>query len=156
MSEKTLAMLVLERQKVPYAVYLYDDNLRDAEAVAQDIGLDPSEVFKTLVVTRPSGKPYLVMIPANRQLDLKKFAREVGEKKVRMAGHREVEDLTGLQVGGISALALLNRNFVICLDSDANDHERICVSAGRRGLQLRVPVADLVKVTGARMVFASR
>jgi Cys-tRNA(Pro)/Cys-tRNA(Cys) deacylase len=152
MTEKTLAMRLLEGKKIPYQVVPYDDQLRDASEIARQIDAQPGSVFKTLVVTRPVGKPFLVMVAADRQLDLKRMAREVGEKKVSMASHREAEELTGLQVGGISALALLNRGFVICADAGIQAHESVYVSAGKRGLQLKLPSAGLVRATGARII----
>jgi Cys-tRNA(Pro)/Cys-tRNA(Cys) deacylase len=91
------------------------------------------------------------MIPSNRQLDLKKLASAVGQKKVQMGTQREAEQLTGLQVGGISPLALLNRGFDILLDDAALDQSRICISAGERGLQIRLALNDLIKATGARV-----
>ena len=156
MSEKTLAMLVLDGQKVSYRVSRYPSSLRDAEEIALQIGVDPGQVFKTLVVTRPTGKPFLVILAADKQLDLKKMARAVGEKKVKMASQREAEKMTGLRVGGISALALLNRGFVICMDSDAKNYDRIYVSAGKRGIQLELPVDDLMRVTSSRLMSVSR
>ena len=150
--EKTLAMKVLEGKKVVYEAVTYPDTERDAGAVAQALGVSPSQVFKTLVVTRPSGKPLLVMLPADRQLDLKQLAQAVGEKKLKMAAHREAEALTGLQVGGISALALLYRPFVMYLDTAAQKYEHIYISAGKRGINLKVGVKDLMKVTKARWV----
>jgi len=66
--------------------------------------------------------------------------------------HREAETLTGLQVGGISAVALLNKGFVVYIDRSAGGDERVCVSAGKRGLQLRLAAADLIQLTNARPV----
>ena len=152
MSEKTLAMLVLDGQKVTYRVLRYDTTLRDAEEIAHQIDVEPGQVFKTLVLTRPAGKPFLVMIAADKQLNLKNMARNAGEKKVKMASQRDAEQMTGLQVGGISALALLNRGFSICLDTSARDYETIYISAGKRGVQLEVPVDDLIRITAARLV----
>jgi Cys-tRNA(Pro)/Cys-tRNA(Cys) deacylase len=154
MTEKTLAMRLLEGKKIPYQLVAYDDQLRDASEIARQIGVQPGTVFKTLVVTRSAGKPFLVMVAADKQLDLKRMAREVGEKKVSMASHREAEDLTGLQVGGISALALLNKGFVICADVGIKAHESVYISAGKRGLQLQVPSAALLRLTRARIISA--
>lgn len=156
-TQKTIAMKLLEGKNVPYESYSYPSQLRDAEQVAASLNLPPDQVFKTLVVPRPKpGKPMLIMVPAGRQLDLKKLAKAVGEKKLKMATHREAERLTGLQVGGISALALLNRGFDTYLDETALEHDQIIISAGQRGLQISLAVADLIKVTGAREVDASR
>ncbi|HEX6385203.1 MAG TPA: aminoacyl-tRNA deacylase [Anaerolineae bacterium] len=152
MQKKTLAMKVLEGKRVPFEVVPYPVEMRDAEAIAAELGVPAGQLFKTLVVpgTGPSVKSMLVMIPADRQLDLKKLAKAVGVKKLKMASHQEAEALTGLQVGGISALALLNRGFAVYLDTSACQYEQIYVSAGERGLDVKVPVADLVKVTKAR------
>ncbi len=155
MTEKTLAMRLLEGKKVPYQAVAYDDQLRDAEEIARQIDAEPGSVFKTLVVTRPAGKPFLVLVAADKQLNLKRMAKAVGEKKVSMASHREAEELTGLQVGGISPLALINRGFTVCADAGIQEHEIVYVSAGKRGLQLRLPSAALLKLTGARLISAA-
>ncbi|UCC53755.1 MAG: aminoacyl-tRNA deacylase [Anaerolineaceae bacterium] len=155
--KKTLAMKVLEGKKVDHESYAYPESIRDAQEVAAALGMPAGQVFKTLVVSRPQpGKPMLVMIPADRQLDLKKLARAVKEKKLKMASHREAERLTGLQVGGISALALLNRGFDIYLDKTAAAYDWVVVSAGQRGLQIKLAVTDLASVTRSSAVNASR
>jgi Cys-tRNA(Pro)/Cys-tRNA(Cys) deacylase len=152
MTHKTLAMKLLEGKKIAYEVVTYPENERDAAVLTDYFAVPAGQVFKTLVVVRPSAKPILVMLGADRQLDLKKLAQVVGEKKLKMASHQEAEALTGLQVGGISALALLNRGFLILLDQGAQQYDHIYVSAGQKGLNLKVPRADLVKITGARYV----
>jgi Cys-tRNA(Pro)/Cys-tRNA(Cys) deacylase len=150
MMNKTLAMRVLEGRKVAYQVASYPESERDATVIARHFGVPAGQVFKTLVITRAPAKPVLALVGADSQLDLKKLARVLGEKKLKLAGHSEAEAVTGLQVGGISPLALLNRGFVILIDQSARQYEEVYVSAGRRGLNLRLPVAGLVKVTGAR------
>jgi Cys-tRNA(Pro)/Cys-tRNA(Cys) deacylase len=79
----------------------------------------------------------------------------VDEKKVRMASHNEAEALTGLQVGGISALALLNRPFDVFIDHPASELPHLLVSAGKRGINLRLAVRDLIRVTRARIIEAT-
>lgn len=154
MTEKTQAMRALDGKRVSYDVLAYPDDMRDAEEIALILDLEPEEVFKTLVVLppEPGKKPLLVMIPADTQLDLKKLASAVGAKKLKMATHREAEQLTGLQVGGISAVALLNKPFVVLIDASVLNVRRICISAGKRGLQLRLAPDDLIKLTNARPV----
>ena len=155
--QKTIAIKLLEGKKVKHEVFSYPDHMRDAEEIAVELGIPAGQVFKTLVVLPPgtagrAAKPLLVMLPADRQLSLKKLARSVDAKKLQMATHTEAEKMTGLQVGGISALALLNRGFAVYLDESARNYEQIFVSAGQRGLDIKLAVADLVKVTGARFV----
>jgi len=130
--------------------------MRDAEEIAALLGLPPAQLFKTLVVLRPDkGKPILVMIPANQQLDLKKVAQVAGEKKLTMASHAEAEAITRLQVGGISALALLNRGFDIFIDDSALAFEQIYVSGGQRGLDVKIKTTDLIGITDARPIAAT-
>jgi len=155
MAEKTNAMRVLEARKVRYEVFTFSPEIHSADEVAEALGLPPDEVYKTLVVLRPKGKPMLIMVAADKELDLKKVAQAVGEKKVRMALHREAEELTGLQVGGISALALLGRPFDIFVDRPATERSHVLVSAGQRGVDLRVAVPDLIRVTRARVIDAT-
>ena len=83
---------------------------------------------------------------------LKKLARQIGEKKVKLAAHNQAEQMTGLKVGGISPLALLNKGFVNLLDSSATNHKTVCISAGKRGLNLEMNVADLKEVLDAVLV----
>jgi Cys-tRNA(Pro)/Cys-tRNA(Cys) deacylase len=153
---RTNSMRLLDANKVAYEVVTFSPDLHSAVEVAEATGLDPDTVYKTLVVQRPRGKPLLVMVAADKQIDLHVLAASVGEKKLSMASHHDAEVLTGLQVGGISALALLNRGFDVCLDRAALGLDRILVSAGRRGIDLSLAVADLVRVTGARWVDAAK
>jgi Cys-tRNA(Pro)/Cys-tRNA(Cys) deacylase len=142
---------------VNFETTTFPDTMRDAEEIAAFLGLPPAQLFKTLVIVSPDnkGKQYLVIIAANQQLDLKQFAKAVAEKKLVMASHDQAEKLTGLQVGGISALALKNKNFKIYLDESAQQFEQIYVSGGKRGLDVKLAVTDLVQITGAAFVNAA-
>ncbi len=155
---KTNAMRALDARKIPYELFSFSDDIRSADGVAATLGIPEAEVFKTLVVLPEArGKrPMLVMLPASTELDLRTFARAVGEKSVRMATQREAEQLTGLKVGGISALALIGKPFTVYLDASATALDRLYVSGGQRGLDLRLRVADLIAVTGATLVDAGR
>ena len=150
--QKTQAMRLLEGKDVPYETVTYPPEERDATEVARHLGVPAAQVFKTLVVVRERGKPFLAMVPADQQLDLKKMAKEVGEKKVQLASQEEAEHLTRLQVGGISALMLINRGFDIVLDESAHVFESIFISAGQKGINIKVPVEGLISVTGASIL----
>ncbi len=157
MPPKLNSMRLLEQHKIPYEVIEYPDDMRDAEEIAEVIGVPPHLVYKTLIVEPESGgKPMLVMIAANRRLDLKKLAQAAGHKKVRMAAHKDAEALTGLKVGGISALALSQKNWSIFLDQPATEHEHILISGGQRGIDLRVPTRALITVVRARVADVGR
>lgn len=152
MAEKLNSMRMLTQQKIEYVVREFPDTIHSADGVADHVGLPRDMVYKTLVVLPTKGKPLLVMVAGSRELNLKKLAKAIGQKKVQMAPKKEAEKLTGLQTGGISALALLNKNFPVYLDQPALELERILVSAGKRGINLELPVQDLIRVTRAKVV----
>ena len=152
MATKLNSMRLLEKHGVPYEVVEYPDTIRDAEEIAERLGVPAHMVYKTLVVqSAAGGKPFLVMLAANRRLDLKAMAKAAGQKKVQMAAHKDAERETGLKVGGISALALMHKNWAVYIDRPATQLEHILISAGQRGMQLRVPVAALIQIVGARV-----
>ena len=155
MAEKTNAMRMLEARKIPFETYTFDPDIHSAEGVAEALGLPAHQVYKTLVVVPQQGKPLLVLVSGDRELDLKLLARAVGEKKLSMASYKEAESLTGLQVGGISALALINRGFDVYIDRPATELSHILVSAGCRGINLKLSVKDLIRITRARVIEAT-
>lgn len=153
MAEKLNSMRILDQHKIPYELVTFPDTMRDAEEIAEVLGIPPHMVYKTLVVQAASGgKPFIVMLASDKQLDLKRMASAAGHKKVALVAHKEAERLTGLQVGGISALALLHKNWEIYIDHAATEFEHILVSAGRRGLDLRVPSLALIQLLHAKIV----
>ena len=155
MADKNNAMRMLESRGVPYETYTFPPETHSAEGVALVVGLPASQVYKTLVVVRKQGKPLLVMIAGDQELDLKRLATAVGKKKLGMASYKEAESLTGLEVGGISALALLNQGFDVYIDRAATRFKRVLVSAGRRGINLGITVEDLTRVTKAKVIECS-
>ena len=146
-------MRLLEASRIPYEVFHYDSRIRDAQQVAESVGLPEWTVFKTLVVKVPSSKkPILVMLPSNTALNLKALAKSLGEKKVALASQADAEKMTGLQVGGISAVALMQKNWDVYLDQRSSELEHIVISAGQRGLQLRVAARALTRLLGCKMI----
>src|SRR5207248_11271785 len=95
------------------------------------------------------------MIPADRELDLRQVARAVNAKSAHMASQREAEQLTGLKVGGISPLALLDKHFEAYLDASGTELDALYISGGQRGVTLRLAVADLLNITKARIIPAT-
>jgi Cys-tRNA(Pro)/Cys-tRNA(Cys) deacylase len=153
-TDKTNAMRVLEQHDISYVAHTYHREAEGAPAAADAMGISRDRVYKTLVVmpqTLSKSSPLLVMLRGDYELSLKKLAAALGVKRCRMATKREAESLTGLQTGGIGALALLNKPYPCILDADAARHERICVNGGRRGLNLELAVRDLVRITQAQM-----
>ena len=152
MTKKTAVTRFLTGKKVKHRVFSYSPEMTDSTQVAQSLGIPAKQVYKTLVAYETPKKRFLVMIPSKGQLDLKKLAKAVQAKKVRLATHREAESWTRLKVGGISVLALLNRGFKIFLDESAKMLEQVVVSAGERGTNVQLPVADLLKLTNGRFI----
>lgn len=152
---KTLAMRILEGQHILYEPLYYDvvDHLSAAE-VAAAVGLPPAQTFKTLVAlpVTPGAKPVLAMLPADAQLDLKKLAATTGEKKIQMAVQREAERLTGLEKGGISPLALLDKGWPVFVDETVILFDRIEMSAGKKGVGVLVPVEPVLALLKAVVV----
>ena len=155
MAKKLHSMRFLEAQGVGYTVLSFPDTIHSAVGVAAYCGVPPAHVYKTLVIVVSQGKAALVLIAADSEIQLKRLAQELGEKKLRMATQKEAEGWTGLQVGGISALALSHRAFPVYIDRAAAALAEIIVSAGQRGVDVCLTVADLVRVTGATFVEAT-
>jgi len=145
---------LLEARKISYTVFEFSPEKHSAEETAALLGVPENHVYKTLVVLRETKgkKPLLVMVPGGQELDIKKLAASLGEKKLKMATQKEAETLTGLLTGGISALALLNKGFEICLERAAENLDFIYVSAGQRGADIRLAPRDLAAITGCRWV----
>lgn len=146
----------LDSKKVKYQAFELPAEKLGAQESARLLNVPASQVFKTIVVlrTRP-GKPILAVVPGDHEVDLKLLAAEAGEKKLQVSTQAEAEKLTGLLTGGISPLALINRGFQIWLDTSASTYDEIHISGGQRGLNVRLPVSDLVKLTGARLAMIS-
>ncbi len=152
MTHKTNVIRLLEQRRIPYTAYELPPEKLGAQETARLLGVPPEIVFKTIVVVRPrGGKPILAIVPGDREVNLKAVAKAVGEKKVQLPTQDEAERLTGLQAGGISPLALLQRGFQMLLDESAAHHENIHISGGQRGLNIRLPVKALLHLTGAHL-----
>jgi Cys-tRNA(Pro)/Cys-tRNA(Cys) deacylase len=147
----------LDSHKVSYLAFETPTEKMGAHETAEFLRVPPEIVFKTIVVTREKPKkPLLVVIPGPNVVDLKGLAAFLGEKKVFLPTEREAEELTGLQAGGISPLALINRGFQVVIDSAAQNYHEIHISGGQRGLNIKLPVADLINLTKARLAPVSR
>ena len=150
--EKTNVMRILEQKKVPYGSYSYvnTDALSGAE-VAKALNQNPEQVFKTLVTIGHSKTNYVFLVPVEKELDLKKAAKAVGEKSIQMIPAKELLPLTGYVHGGCSPIGM-KKQFPTYLHASATGFERITVSAGVRGAQLLLTVSDLLLFVEAKCV----
>jgi Cys-tRNA(Pro)/Cys-tRNA(Cys) deacylase len=146
---------LLDSKKIPYQAFELPAEKLGAHETARLLGVDPELVYKTIVITRPKGKPILVVIPGPNRVDLKLLASMLSEKKVNLPTEREAEALTGLQAGGISPLALVNKGFQVVIDSTAKSKAEVHVSGGQRGLNIRLPVEALAELTHAHFAEVS-
>jgi len=147
---------MLEAKKIPFTALELPEEKLGAIETARQLGVENYLIYKTIVVLREKpGKPMLVVVPGGSKVDLKRVAAVVGEKKVHVPPQREAEALTGLQAGGISPLALINKGFQVFLDAGAQKMEQIHISGGQRGLIIRLPVKALVDLTHARFAEVS-
>lgn len=140
----------LENRKVPYTVFNLPAMKLGGIETARLLDAPPEIVFKSIVILRKGpGKPILAVVPGEFDVNLKKLAKAVGEKKVVPATQKEAERITKLQVGGISPLALINRGFQIVIHETVEEYDLVHVSGGERGLNIRLPANDLVHLTNA-------
>jgi Cys-tRNA(Pro)/Cys-tRNA(Cys) deacylase len=154
----TPALQAADRAGVAYEVLEYAHRA-DAESygleAAAALGMPPELIFKTLV-TRVDGRTLVVaLVPVNRELDLKALAAAVGGKRAEMAPIAQAERATGYVAGGISPLGQRKRLPTV-IDESVLALERLCVSAGRRGLQIRLSREDLIALTGATVARLAR
>ena len=145
---KTNVMRTLEQKKIPYTAHSYPhgDEAVDGVTVARLTGQDPARVFKTLVTRSASKKLYVFVIPAAKELDLKKAAKAAGEKSVAMLHVSEINALTGYVRGGCSPVGM-KKLYPTLLDRSAADKETILVSAGKIGAQAELAPDALIRIT---------
>jgi Cys-tRNA(Pro)/Cys-tRNA(Cys) deacylase len=157
MSIATNVTRLLDARKIPYTAYETPAEKLGALETARFLNVEAASVFKTIVITREKPKkPLLVVVPGNAEVDLKLLAAALGEKKVYLPTEREAEQLTGLQAGGISPLALINKGFQVVIDSSAQARGEIHISGGQRGLNIKLPVDALAKLVNARFAEVCR
>lgn len=149
MSKNNVTRL-LESRKIPFEAFSLPATKLGAEETARLLKIDPMIVYKTIVVLRDRGKPILAIIPGPHRVDLKLLASSLGEKKLSLPTENEAERITGLQAGGISPLALINKGFQVVVAVEAENHAQIHVSGGERGLNLRLAVESLGELCHAR------
>lgn len=137
----------LTSKKIEFEGFELPKEKLGAVEAAEILGVDPSLVYKTIVIERiGKGKPILAVIPGNHQVNLKNTAKLLNEKKVALPTEAIAEKLTGLQAGGISPFALMNKGFQVLLSTEAEQHEYIYLSGGQRGFDIRLKTKDIVKV----------
>jgi Cys-tRNA(Pro)/Cys-tRNA(Cys) deacylase len=150
-SKGTPATVALTQAKVPFEVHAYEHDPAAQSfgtEAAEAMGVPAGRVFKTLLAD-VDGKLVVAVVPVSGQLDLKALASAVGGKKAAMADPAAAERTTGYVLGGISPLGQ-RKKLPTVVDESALEHETVFCSAGRRGLEIELAPADLVRLTAAR------
>ena len=148
-SEKTNALRLLDKLKIPYEAHSYPcEEFTGGEDVARQLGLDPADVCKTLVTVGKSGGHFVFVLPVTGELDRKKAAALVGEKSLEMLHVKDLLAVTGYVRGGCTALGM-KKQFPTVVEQSLREKPFIYVSGGKRGLQLKLAPGDLVQAAGA-------
>ena len=144
-TEKTNVMRILDQKKIPYDSYCYaDTDALSGVEVATVLNQNPNKVFKTLVTMSASKSYYVFLVPVEKELDLKKAAKAVGEKSISMIKSKELLPLTGYIHGGCSPIGM-KKQFVTTVHFTAADFETILFSAGKIGYQVELSLDELKK-----------
>ncbi|MCC2377081.1 Cys-tRNA(Pro) deacylase [Bacillus wiedmannii] len=149
--DKTNAMRILDKEKIEYSMMSYDpaDGKIDGVSVAEKIGREVREVYKTLIAQGNSKNYHVFIIPVDEELNLKAAAKSVGEKKIEMIPVKDITKVSGYIRGGCSPVGM-KKLFSTCIDESAQSLETIIVSGGKIGIQIELKVDDLAKVTRAQ------
>jgi Cys-tRNA(Pro)/Cys-tRNA(Cys) deacylase len=157
-SPTTPATIALDRAGIPYTPHVYehhDTATNFGAEAASELGLREDQVFKTLVVSVDGGALAVAIVPVANRLDLKAIATAVGGKKATLAAPELAERRTGYVVGGISPVGQKSRLRTV-LDSSAEGYDTIFVSGGRRGFDIEIAPADLLRATDATTAIIAR
>lgn len=141
-------MRILDKEKIAYTMLTYatDDGKIDGIAVAKKIGREESVVYKTLISQGTSKAYYVFVIPVEAELDLKKAAKAVGEKKIEMIPVKEITKISGYIRGGCSPVGM-KKSFPTVVDQRAQSLETIIVSGGNIGVQIELTPENLLRAT---------
>lgn len=147
---KTNAMRILDRNKIKYEAISYEcDEFVDGLHTAELTGAPVEASFKTLVMRGKSTQYYVFVVPIAEEVDLKKAAKEVGEKSVEMIAVKDLTPITGYVRGGCSPLGM-KKQFQTVIHASAKSLEKIYISGGRIGLTISLSPEDLMKVISAK------
>ncbi|MFI6521606.1 Cys-tRNA(Pro) deacylase [Spirillospora sp. NPDC050679] len=153
----TPATVAAAKAKIDFTLHAYEaDPAAESygQAAADALGVPHERLFKTLLA-EVDGRLTVGIVPVSASLDLKALAAAAGGKKARMADPHDAERATGYVVGGISPLGQ-RRRLPTVLDESASAFDTVYVSAGRRGLQIELSPADLLRLTGAATAAIAR
>jgi Cys-tRNA(Pro)/Cys-tRNA(Cys) deacylase len=145
---KTNAMRILDRQKIPYKLNQYQcDEFIDGVHIADKLGQSYDISFKTIVTIGKSNSYYVFALPVDKEIDLKKAARIVGEKNLELLPVKDINKVTGYIRGGCTPIGM-KKQFPTVIHESARELDEMIVSGGRLGEQIMLAPGDLIKATG--------
>ena len=148
--QKTNAMRILERKKIPYrANYYHCEEFIDAIQIADLLHQDYDQTFKTLVSVGKSGKYYVFVIPIQKELDLKAAAKCVNEKSIEMLHVKDLKEITGYIRGGCTAIGM-KKEYPTVIDSSISGFDEIIVSGGALGVEIFISPENFLRATNAK------
>lgn len=144
---KTNAMRILDKNKVTYRINLYEcEDFIDGIHIADQLGQEYAMSFKTLVMVGKSRQYYVFALPVDKEVDMKKAAKAVGEKSLEMVHVKDINQVTGYIRGGCTPIGM-KKNYPTVVHESAQNFDEIIISGGRLGTQIFLSPKDLVKVT---------
>ena len=147
---KTNAMRILDKSKIPYRVNYYEcDEFIDGVHIADKLSQSYDMSFKTLVAVGKSKENYVFCLPVDKELDLKKAAKSVGEKSVELLHVKDIKNITGYIRGGCTPIGM-KKQFKTVIHASAQEFSEIIISGGALGVQLFLKPDDLSKLIGAK------
>ena len=148
---KTNALRILEGLKIPYTLHKYDhdEGFVDGVGIADKLGQNHAQVFKTIVTVGATKANYVFVLPVEKEIDFKAAARTVGEKSVEMIKLADLTKITGYIRGGCSPIGM-KKKFVTVIDTSCTEFETIMVSAGKVGYQMELSPNDLIRAAEAQ------
>ncbi len=143
---KTRGMEFLEKKGIDYKVYFYDHKVKGAEFAAEQTGIELERMIKTLVVCDVKGKDfYFVLMPGDKNIDMKKLAKCLGLKKMRMSTVDEAQKLTNYLVGGISPFGA-KTPLPVVMEKSLKDFEKVGINGGGRGVIVELSLNNLKEI----------
>jgi len=143
--KKTVPMRVLEQKGIPYQVHQHAHKQYTAEGVAEDLGIPVAQVLKAMIVRRSDRQFALVVVPGDRRLSLKKVGATLNDKGVELASERDVQRVTGFQVGAVSVMGFRRDDVLTYVDQTVLELEQVIISSGRPDAGLALSPGGLMR-----------
>lgn len=148
--KRTPAIEILDKAKAKYELHEFEATEFTAEEVSVKLNISLSAVYKTLVVTGEKSKECLAVVPGDKELNLKKLASALTEKRAVLVSLNEIQKLTGYLKGGVSPFGT-KKSLPVLIDSLCLKQVIVSVSAGLRGLQVFITPQELIRVSSAKV-----